>query len=79
MTAAPEVTYTTAEVASALGVSEWTVCKWVKQGRVSPIRVAPDRINSPYRFTPADYEQLKESLRPAPVEPTRKRRRRRAA
>lgn len=70
--------YTATEIAEAMGVTNWTVGQWVKRGLVTPLRI-DGRPNAPMRFTQADYEQLRNALAPAVVEPTRKRRRRRAA
>lgn len=71
-------TYTVEQVAESLGVTAWWVRRQIKAGVVNPLRVG-DHPSSPIRFTQADVDHLIESMRPAVVEPTRKRRRRRAS
>jgi predicted site-specific integrase-resolvase len=68
-------TYTVAEVAASLGVSEWWVRDQSKKGTVVPLRVGTHR-HARMRFTDEHVAQLVASLTPAPLAPTRKRRRR---
>lgn len=72
------VTYTVAELAESLGVTEWWIREQVKRGRVSPLRIG-DGPRAPMRFTPQDVEQLYESLRPPEPLPRKRRRHRRAS
>lgn len=69
--------YTTDEVAAAKKVSADYIRKLVRRGKVTPFRTSDAR-NAPMRFGPAHLEQIDQAMTPAPpVEPTRRRRRRR--
>lgn len=69
--------FTTAEVAEALGVSEWWVREQAKHDRVPHFRVGTGK-QARYRFAASDVEQLRDSLRPTPTPHVRKRRKRRS-
>jgi excisionase family DNA binding protein len=55
-------TYTTEEVAEALGVSKLWVRRRVRRGVVTPLRLSDSR--SPMRFTQEHVDQLLATLKP---------------
>ena len=72
MTLSP--TYTSVEVATALGMSTWWVQEQVRKGRVDCLRMG-DADNARIRFEPKHVDQLRQLLTvPAKPRPKRKRR-----
>ena len=70
--------YTTADLAASFKVTEDTIRDLVKDGKVKPLRLS-DSPRSPMRFSDDDVRQLEKALRPAVVDATPRRRRRRAS
>lgn len=68
-------TYTTTEVATAYKLSVWTIRRFVKARKVSPMRLS-ESPTAELRWTDEDLRQLERALRPAePVAPQRRKRR----
>lgn len=69
--------HTTAQVATAYGVSEDYIRDLVRTGKVTPFRTSSAR-NAQMRFGPQHFEQIDKAMTPpAPPVETRRRRRRR--
>lgn len=67
-------TYTTAEVAAELKVTEWTVRQLARRHGVVPLRLSPSP-NARMRFTGDHVAQLLAALQPPEALPRRRRRR----
>lgn len=55
---------TSAQVASALGITKRTLHNWIKAGKITASEMNPD--NGYYRWTLADVEAIRNTLREQP-------------
>jgi predicted site-specific integrase-resolvase len=54
-----ETLYTYTETARELGVSVMTVYRWTKNGKLTPINIAPERMYPKWRISGGELDRIK--------------------